>query len=96
MNHIQTQTSRLNTYESTSVGLGPLVQEDFGHPMVTAVGCYMKGGQVVQRDVVDLSVVLQQLPHTVHVVPLSCHVDGRQTVLRAAETRCVKVGVQHI
>lgn len=59
MNHIQTQVRRLNTYESTSVGLGPLIQEDFGHPMVTAVGCYMKGGQMVQRDVVDLSVVLQ-------------------------------------
>lgn len=49
--------------------------------MVTAVGCYMKRGQVVQGDVIDLSIVLQQLPDTVHVVSLGRHVDGGQAVL---------------
>lgn len=40
---------------------------------------------MVQRDVVDLCVVLQQLPDAVHVIPLSCHVDGGQTILEETE-----------
>lgn len=69
------------SYQSARVGFGALVQKHFDHPMVTAVGCYMKRGQVVQGDVIDLSVALQQLPDTIHVVPLGRHVDGGQAVL---------------
>lgn len=47
------------------------------------MGRYMKRGEMVQRDVINLCVVLQQLPDTVHVIALSCHVDGGKTVLQA-------------
>lgn len=77
------RTNKFNSasYQSTRVSFGALVQEDFNHPVVTAVGCYMKRGQVVQGDVIDLSVVLQQLPQAVQVVSLGRHVDGGQAVL---------------
>ena len=45
----------------------------------------MEWRQVVQCDVIDISVILQQLPHTVHVIPLGRHVDGRQTILQERE-----------
>jgi hypothetical protein len=43
---------------------------------------------VVQRDVIDLGVVLEELPHTVHVVSLGCHVDGGQAILEQREGGC--------
>jgi len=51
------------------------------------VGGDVQRGQVVQGDVVDLGVVLQQLPHAVDVVALRRHVDGRQAVLTAGRDR---------
>lgn len=58
------------------------------------MGRYMKRGEMVQRDVINLCVVLQQLPDTVHVIALSCHVDGGQTVLRTESG--VETGDMHI
>ena len=70
-----------STHQSASVSLGPLVQQHFAHAVVTAVGRHVEGGQVVQGDVVDLRVVLEELPDAVHVVALGRHVDGGQAVL---------------
>ena len=49
------------------------------------MGCHVEWGQVVQGDVVDLRVVLEQLPDAVHVVALGSHVDGGQAVLSERE-----------
>lgn len=40
---------------------------------------------MVQRDVIDLSVILKELPHTVHVVSLGRHVNGGQAILEGRE-----------
>lgn len=37
---------------------------------------------MVQRDVIYLCVVLQELLDAVHVVPLCCHVDWREAILQ--------------
>ena len=73
--------------QCAGVGLGPLVQQHFAHAVVTAVGGHMQWRQVVQGDVIDLSVVLQQLPHAVHVIALGRHVDGGQAVLTGPRER---------
>lgn len=49
--------------------------------MVATVRRHVQRRQVIQSDVIDLRVVLQELPDTVHVITLRRHVDGRQSVL---------------
>ena len=74
-------------HQRAGVGLRPLVQQHFSHAVVAAVRRYMQRGQVVQRDVIDLRVVLQQLANAVQVIPLSRHVDRRKPVLRERLTQ---------
>lgn len=74
------------TYQSTSIGLGPLVQQHLGHAVVTTMCRYVQRRQMVQSDVVNLSIVLQKLADAVHVITLCCHVDGRQAVLHDDST----------
>lgn len=40
------------------VGFAAFVQQYFGHAVMAAVCCHVQRGEVVQRDVIDLSVVL--------------------------------------
>lgn len=75
------------TDQRPRVGFGPFVQQHFGHTMVAAVCCHMQRCKVVQCNVINLCVVLQKLLDTVHVVPLCCHVDWRQTILQERKSR---------
>jgi len=77
------------SYQCPGVGVCPLVQQQLGDAVVSAVRGHVQGGQVVQRDVVDGRLVLQQVLHTLHVVALGRHVEWRQAVLstRAGERR---------
>lgn len=54
---------------------------------MAAVSGHMQRRQVVQRDVVNVGVVLEQKPHTIQVVPLGGHMDGRQAVLQDGSTQ---------
>lgn len=43
---------------------------------------HVKGGEEVDRDVIDGGLVVEQYSGRVHVVALGRHVQGRQAVLR--------------
>lgn len=70
-------------YQGPGIRIGPLVQEELGDAVVAAVCGDVEGRQVVQRDVVHRRLVLQQVLHTLHVVPLRGHVQRRQPILCA-------------
>lgn len=78
------------TDQGPGVGLGPFVQQHFGHAVVATVRGHVQRREVVQRDVVNLGVVLQQLLDAVHVVTLRRHVDRRQAVLQENQERVSK------
>lgn len=80
--HQEEELMSRTTDQGSGVGLGPFVQQHFGHAVVSAVCSHVQWREVVQRYVVDLGVVLQQLLNAVHVVTLCCHVDRRQAVLQ--------------
>lgn len=68
-------------YQGTSIGVCSLVQKEFGDTIVAAVCGHMEGGQVIQRDIVHGSFVLQEVFDAFHVVPLGRHVKRRESVL---------------
>lgn len=70
------------TDQGSGVGLGPFVQQHFGHAVVAAVCGHVQRCEVVQCYVVNLGIVLQQLLNALHVVTLRGHVDRRQAVLQ--------------
>lgn len=72
----------LHPYQGLCVWIGLLVQKKLGHLIVTAVGGDVQGRQVVVGNVVHGHVVPEQELDTVEVVPLSGHVERRQTVLQ--------------
>ncbi len=72
-------------YQSLSVRVGLLVQNELGHLVVTTVGGDVQCRQVVVGDVVHRHVVLEQQLDAVQVVSLSGHVERRQAVLRGEE-----------
>lgn len=74
-------TQEGQVYQGTGVGVGSLVQQQFGDTVVAAVSSHMQGGQVVQCHVIHGSLVLQQVLDTFHVVPLGCHVEWGQSIL---------------
>lgn len=71
----------ITTDQGSGVGLGLFVQQHFGHAVVAAVCGHVQRCEVVQRYVVNLSIVLQELLNALHVVTLRRHVDWRQSVL---------------
>lgn len=71
----------LYPYQSLGVRVGLLVHDELGHLVVTTVGSNVQCRQVVVGNVVHGHVVLEQELDTVEVVPLSGHVEWRQTVL---------------
>lgn len=68
-------------YQGTGVGVGSLVQQEFGDTVVATVSSHMQGGQVVQRHVIHGSLVLQQVLDTFHMVPLGRHVEWGESIL---------------
>lgn len=68
-------------YQGTGVGVGSLVQQEFGDTVVAAVSGHVQSSQVVQSHVIHRSLVLQQVLHTFHVVPLGCHVEWGEPIL---------------
>lgn len=68
-------------YQGSGVGVGSLVQQQFGDTVVATVRGHVQGSQVVQCHIVHGSLVLQQVLHTFHVVPLGCHVQWGEAVL---------------
>lgn len=90
-------------YQGPGIGVGPLVQEQFGDPVVAAVSGHMQRCQVIQRDIVDGSLVLQKVLDTFHVVALCRHVKRGEAILEcdleklkrgrsACVCMCVRVG----
>lgn len=60
----------MNPYQCSGVGVGFLVQQQFGDSVVATVSRYVQRCEVVQRDIVNRRLVLQQEFHTVNVVSL--------------------------
>lgn len=69
------------TYQCPGVRVGPFVQQQFGDSVVTAVSRHVQRCQVVQRDVINRSLVLQKVFDALNVVTLCCHVQRGQPVL---------------
>lgn len=70
------------SYQRPGVGVGPLVQQQFGDSVVTTVSRHVQRCQVIQRDIINRSLVLQQVFNTLNVVALGGHVQRRQPVLK--------------
>ena len=70
-------------YQGSGVRVGSLVQEKLGYTVVATVGGNVEGRQVVQGDVINGRLVLEQVLHTFHVVPLCSHVKWRQPILHS-------------
>lgn len=73
-------------YQGTSIGICSLVQKEFGDTIVATVCSHMEGSQVIQRDIVHRSFVLQEVFDTLHMVPLGRHVKGRESILWQKKT----------
>ena len=83
--HVQPRYQPLYPYQRLGVGVGLLVHDELRHLVVTTVGGDVQRRQVVVGDVVHRHVVVEQELDTVQVVPLSGHVERRQTVLQVEE-----------
>lgn len=68
-------------YQGSCIRVGSLVQKEFGDTVVTTMCSNVKGRQVIQGDIIYRRLVLKQVLHTFHVVPLCSHVKWRQPVL---------------
>ena len=78
-------------YQGSCVRVGSLVQQEFGYTVVPTVCSNMKSRQVIQGDVIDRRLVLEQVLHTFHVVPLRSHVKRGQPILHI-ETKNNQLG----
>lgn len=68
-------------YQGTSIGICSLVQEELGDTIVATVRSHMEGSQVIQRDIIHRSFVLQEMFDTFHMVPLGRHVKWGEPIL---------------
>lgn len=73
--------SSLHPHQSLGIRVGLLVHDELGHLVVTTVGSNVQRRQVVVGYVVHGHIVLEQELDAVEVVPLSGHVERRQTIL---------------
>lgn len=82
MGIIQISNLIVISYQCASVGVGPLVQQQFSDSVVTTVCCHMQRCQVVQRDIINWRLVLKKVFDTLNMVALSRHVERREAILR--------------
>lgn len=70
-------------YQRPGVGVGPLVQQQFGDSVMTTMCCHMQCCQVVECDVINWCLMLQKMFDAFNMVTLCRHVERRQPVLKS-------------
>lgn len=71
----------LSSHQGFSVRVGLLINDDFGHFVMSAVSGHVQCRQVIVGDIIHGGIVLEEQLDTVQVIPLGRHVQRRQTVL---------------
>jgi len=71
----------LCSHQGFSVRVGLLINDDFGHFIMSAVSGHVQCRQVIVGDIIHGGIVLEEQLDTVQVIPLGRHVQRRQTIL---------------
>lgn len=70
-------------YQCPGVGVGPLVQQQFGDSVMTTMCCHVQCCQVVECNVINWRFMLQKMFDAFNMVSLRRHVERRQSILKS-------------